>query len=596
MRIFTPRKYSIILFTVFASCFISLGILHAETTHDKISFIVSNSETPPSNNLAWQTTTLPDPWSLEQQQQGTTVWYRIQTFIKSKPTENWSLLLKRLNMNASVFLGQQFIGDGGSSKEPIARNWVRPLLFHIPSAMLQAGENTFYVRIIAYPLRGGGFGSYQLAPSKSLIPAYQNIYFHYITSSELICFTLIVFACLMIFFWLINRQYTEYLWLATASLSGALFPANMFLQNISVSRELWVWAMQVGIGWFVWSILMTFHRYFNISKPKLEKTVAIIAITGTILIFFMPNEMLQPTILLWFSMCVALATYILIVSISEWSKHRDLLRLGWALGYSVMYISAIHDWALIITTRGYFFEIYYHYGTFVLIILACLVMLGRFVQMHKNTQQLNYQLLGKINRFEADEQRRCAVNNERQRIMRDLHDGLGNTLVSAIALSKGGQTKQPELQTTLKNAMKEMRLIVDSQIHTDFNFEKILMLIKDRSDLVLLSSDIEINWDVKALLATTAVQNPDIGLHVIRVLQEALTNAIKHANPSIINIGSTLKGSNLQLYISDNGNGSTLSNQGNGLKNMQSRASEIKGSLSITNNASGTIITLSLPV
>jgi len=571
-------------------------MLHAKTPDDKVSFVLSNSETPPNKNAGWQAITLPHQWSKTLQKQGTSVWYRIQKHLKSKPTKNWSLLLERLNMNASVFLGQQFLGDGGSFKEPIARNWVRPLLFHIPSALLQAGENIIYVRVVAYPLRGGGFASYQFAPSESLMKPYQDQYFHFIISSQLICFSLVIFACLMLLFWLTNRQHEEYLWLATASLSGAMFPANMFVQDIPVSKDLWVWAVQVGIGCFVWGILMTFHRYFGIHKPKLEKTVSLFVIFGAIIIFFVPNDIHQPIVLVWQSIFVILATYMLILAISQWYKHRDLLHFGWMLGYIAMYITAVHDWALIVMTKGYFFKIYYHYGTFILILLASIVVLGRFIQALNKTQLLNHELLGKIDRFEADEQQRCAVNKERQRIMRDLHDGLGNTLVSAIALSKGGHTQQPQLQTTLKNAMAEMRLIVDSEAHTDFNFEKLLMLIKKHTNFVLLNSGVEINWDTQALLVTKAVQTPSIGLHLIRILQEALTNVIKHANATRINIGSTVNGSTLELYISDNGDGSAFSDQGNGLKNMQTRALEIKASLSITNNASGSTITVSLPI
>jgi len=590
-------KHNIFFFvTLLVVCFAPLGTLHAETAHDKVSFVVSDSEVPPDNNANWQPITLPDAWSQAQQQQGTNVWYRIQTYLKSEPRENWAFLLERINMNAAVFLGKQFLGNGGTFEEPMARNWVRPLLFQVPSSLLNKGENIIYVRVLAYPLRGGGFKSYQFSPNDSLIETYQALYFHYITSSQLICFSLITFACLLLLFWFAKRQHTEYLWLATAALSGAMFPANMCVQNIPVAKDLWVWAVQVGIGWFVWSILITFHRYFNIHKPWLEKTVAAYAILGSIIIFFVPNSIHQQTILIWQTAFIFLATYIFILTIYEWHKHRDLLHLGWVLGYSMMYLTGVHDWSLIIATQGYFFKIYYHYGTFILIVLAAFVMLSRFTQSLKETEQLNHELRNKIDHFEAAQQQRCAVNNERQRIMRDLHDGLGNTLVSAIALSKGDQNQQSELQTTLKNAMAEMRLIVDSEIHTGFSFEKILNLVKKQSELIILGSGIQINWDIKALFATKAVHDPDMGLHVIRILQEALSNAIKHANASTINIEATLKNDSLLLNVSDNGRNSTLSKKGHGLRNMQARANQIHASLSITNSVTGTIVSLALPL
>ena len=79
------------------------------------------------------------------------------------------------------------------------------------------------------------------------------------------------------------------------------------------------------------------------------------------------------------------------------------------------------------------------------------------------------------------------------------------------------------------------------------------------------SSGIELNY-VKAL-------------NVVRIIQEAVTNAIKHSAPDIIKIQSSEKNTRWLLEVSNNGNGFNYDEikskeEGNGLKNMQLRAKD----------------------
>ena len=56
-------------------------------------------------------------------------WYRLELPASGSKRERFSVYLARVNMNAAVYFNGDFVGDGGSFREPIARNWNRPLLF-----------------------------------------------------------------------------------------------------------------------------------------------------------------------------------------------------------------------------------------------------------------------------------------------------------------------------------------------------------------------------------------------------------------------------------------------------------------------------------
>ena len=89
-------------------------------------------------------------------------------------------------------------------------------------------------------------------------------------------------------------------------------------------------------------------------------------------------------------------------------------------------------------------------------------------------------------------------------------------------------------------------------------------------------------------------------INVYRIIQEAVTNAVKHGNPSVIKILSRLDADNLMIEIEDDGKGfqqdTTSARDGLGLSLMRQRALLIEGNLSIqSSQGSGTRIVFTLP-
>lgn len=87
-------------------------------------------------------------------------------------------------------------------------------------------------------------------------------------------------------------------------------------------------------------------------------------------------------------------------------------------------------------------------------------------------------------------------------------------------------------------------------------------------------------------------------LNVVRIVQEAVTNAIKHANPSHITINSSKKEESWYLQVYSNGKGFNYdeiknNGQGNGLKNMKERAKESELEIQIDSSEdSGTTVSI----
>jgi len=142
--------------------------------------------------------------------------------------------------------------------------------------------------------------------------------------------------------------------------------------------------------------------------------------------------------------------------------------------------------------------------------------------------------------------------------------------------------------------------IKDSMDIQEDDLATLLGMFRMRITQRLKNSQLTLKWQIEDM---PPIQDfgPQQALHVLRILQEAVTNTIKHAQADRICLStylSTHKAGNASVIVelSDNGNGmSTTGKSGNGFKNMQHRACKAGGTLEVDSNSSGTRIRLLLP-
>jgi signal transduction histidine kinase len=158
-------------------------------------------------------------------------------------------------------------------------------------------------------------------------------------------------------------------------------------------------------------------------------------------------------------------------------------------------------------------------------------------------------------------------------------------LESAIALARVGLT---EARRSVRGLRPQ--LLRDGNITTALD-----QLVRQLGTDSLVRINFSANGDAQRLMS------PDIESNLLRISQEAITNAMKHSGANQINVRLSAGPEAVQLAIEDNGAGfdphvSTLS-RGFGLISMQERADRIGGDLTIlTKPGAGTKVHLLLPI
>ena len=170
--------------------------------------------------------------------------------------------------------------------------------------------------------------------------------------------------------------------------------------------------------------------------------------------------------------------------------------------------------------------------------IAALILVGsQMLSALKNTENFNKVLQARITdktlELErsyaqlANTQKRQVIDQERQRIMMDLHDGVGGHLVNTIAYMENNDLEDETLKTALETALTDLSLMVDSLQNQD-SITTLLGMFRSRLEPLLTKHGLVFEWKI-GQEPKMPVSGPSHNLTLLRIVQEAVTNSIKHA-------------------------------------------------------------------
>ena len=191
------------------------------------------------------------------------------------------------------------------------------------------------------------------------------------------------------------------------------------------------------------------------------------------------------------------------------------------------------------------------------------------------------------------------LSQERQRLMQDMHDGLGSSLTSALRVVEHGQMDETEVAQVLKGCIDDLKLAIDSMEPVGADLLLLLATLRFRLGPRLECTGITLRWEVTDIPKLEWL-DPKNALHILRILQEAFTNIIKHTHASEICVTTEAENDHVLVKVSDNGTGFSVhdafKNGGKGLSNQKLRAEAIGAEVNWDSNNTGTCFTLRLPI
>ncbi|MGE4240111.1 sensor histidine kinase [Ramlibacter sp.] len=215
------------------------------------------------------------------------------------------------------------------------------------------------------------------------------------------------------------------------------------------------------------------------------------------------------------------------------------------------------------------------------------------------TGQYVVQTLNRAERTNAELERQVEA---RERLLRDMHDGLGAQLMTALRGLERGALTAAQASQALHDSLDELRILMDSADMGHY-LPGALAAWRHRWDHRLAAAGVALQWKIDESLDDVEVPG-DIALQVMRIVQEAAANIVKHARARQMQVEAravTVAGRpGVRVVVSDDGIGLPPGRAragARGLKNMARRAQQIGATLELVPRAGGgTQVTLVLPL
>lgn len=194
-------------------------------------------------------------------------------------------------------------------------------------------------------------------------------------------------------------------------------------------------------------------------------------------------------------------------------------------------------------------------------------------------------------------ERERALLLERDRLMRDMHDGLGSVLVSSLAAVERGALTPEEMAVALRECVDDLRIVIDSLDPDNNDLVGLLATLRFHLGRRLEMAGIELEWGVEELPPLVWMGASE-SLQLMRAIQEILSNIIKHAHARRVSIIARESGVGVEVIIRDDGRGfdSSRSTPGRGLRSLRQRVGALHGQLTLSSQSgAGTEVGLWLP-
>ncbi len=587
-------------------------------------FCISASETIPDaqSGCDWKPVRLAKVWAPPPpRSEISSAWMRLHVRFDEAPTQPVAMYLVAFNRAGRAFVNGRPLAEFGPLTLPLPLNWNRAQYAVIAPTLLHAGDNTIELHQIKYGWENGWVAPVCLGSEETLLPVYEMRRFWQNELVRILGATTAAIGIFMLAVWLGRRAHAMYFWFGCASLVWTAISFDYFAIHSPLPPLMWDDFMEsVQVLRAVLMFIFIF-RYCGRRMPVVETAIWLYWAVGTVVI--VTHTAVNRYIDDWYLVVLLVSPYIFWIAVREGLRNSLMegLMLGLAASVQIvlsaydLWLFSMHSW----TDRVYLA----HFSAPLYLFVVGFILMRRFTESlnayEKLAGVLEQRVAAKAAELERnyeqllEARRNEALALERTRIMSEMHDGIGSQLTLALSLvrsvdpqrqdgpdgpgGRGGEDGR--VATVLRESIEDLQLIIDSLEPVENDLLTVLGTLRYRVQDRLSKSGIELQWNVVDL-PPLPMLTPQSVLQVLRILQEAFANCLKHSGATHIAVSTRLAGApgageTACISIVDDGRGIEGTRVGRGLENMRRRAEAIGGRLKITSRPGMTEVMLEVP-
>jgi len=520
------------------------------------------------------------------------------------PAEPLYIYIPLLSQNVSVWLQDHELFNTETRSQQLGLSSGITMMRQLPDSQLHAGRNVLLLRLKTRGVMPGYLSQVHIGTLQQLATPYRArvFVFEHLRLMALACQLLLTTAVLVI--WLYRPREPFFGWMAALLGFSLLSYSGQFADFYPPLTTTLPWTYMLGTASsFIPLILLLIingtpiPRWLRLMPLLVPGVPMLLAASGVA-----PVQVLA----VWISAPLNIAGMLGALGAAIWIalvRHR---KEAWLMLIPLLMAggAVIHDLLSVAGVVRDPIQMLIYYRPLELLGLT-IILMRRFGQSLYHLDRANIHLREQLEQREAElsqlytEEKRQAArqvrSEERRRLTVDLHDGLSGHLASIIALAE--RERAAGIEHTAREALDDLRVVIHSLNVGDHELGLALANYRDRLVRQLKRVGIALDWSHVRLPDISNV-TPTHALNVLRILQEAITNARKHGPATSISVrGEAGADGTALLTVENDGAPFTEADRGvgAGLANMRRRAAQLGGTLEIEARATGTRVTLRLP-
>lgn len=572
------------------------------------SLVITEAAYRPPGAMAVSTVTLPHRWYGFVSMAGEVGEYEVAFDLPTVPSaEPLYLYAPLLSQNASVWLQDHELFNTETRSQQLGLSSGITMLAQLPSSELRAGRNVVRLLLKTRGVVPGYLSEVHIGTLRQVATPYRVrvFLFEHFRLMALACQLLLTVAVLVT--WLYRPKETFFGWLTALlgiSLLGYSGQFADFYPPLATALP-WTYMLGTASSFMPLILLLIINgtpiprwlRLMPLLAPGLPMLLAACNVAPPQLLVVLVSA---PINMIGMLSALAAACWIALVRRKS-EAYLLLIPLLVSVG------AVVHGLLSLAGVISNPIQLLLYYRPLELLGLT-IILMRRFGQSLRHLDRANVNLRDQLQQRESElsqlyaEEKRLVARQirgeERKRLTVDLHDGLSGHLASIIALAEREHVNSIEL--TAREALDDLRVVIHSLNVGDRELGLALATYRDRLASQLKRVGIALDWSHVRLPEVSNV-TPTHALNVLRVLQEAITNARKHGPATTITVRGE-KGGDGEAVLTVESDGIPFAlnggdaGVGSGLANMKWRAAQLGGLLMIEPMVKGTRVTLRLPL
>ncbi len=527
-----------------------------------------------------------------------------------------ALLLPRVGTRFRVLLNGSEIYHVGWH-EPLESNFLTawfPYLVILPPGLLHPDpqQNSIHIQVRGQLLERSGLWPLQIGPHQVLFERHQTLEIWQVKGTWMMFITSVLMGVLSLYLWRTLRE-RLFLLLALATLAHSVRLGLSVTLEPALSYAWYFYLHRLSFTLYIAFFLLFCDEFLGLRELVVRRLAWFLIGFGPLWLAWTLFSQNYDYYRIW-AACLALAggftlAWLLLKSRQRGSLQGDQILVLVVAAFTL--VTGVRDFLVVqLNFPGDADLRWTTLGSLALLFTLGWVLVQRATASTREVYRLNQSLAGMVAKREAElhlafEQLRAsekqrAIEGERRRLMRDMHDGLGSQLVQTLNMVRSQKATQDSrsVEAMIHHALEELRLMLDSLEPMEGDLPTILGTFRQRVEPALASAGIELDWQIEEVPALAGLDARGV-MHLFRCMQEIFANVVKHSLARRVTVRTRSDALGVYLSVADDGIGMAVGSAPGkgqrGLGNLRARASKLGARLRFFDARPGTGVEFVFP-